>query len=493
MVTTRTAEEPPETSAATSSPANSTALRAGTIGVLGIIFFVLSMQAPMTGIVGASPLSVGLGNGPGAPGAYLVVGLVIILFAVGFVAMSRRISANGGFYAYVSAALGRKMGGGAAWLAILTYASVQAGMYGLYGISFSALLAQIGLNLPWWLLVLLTMALVHLLGTRNIELGSRFLAILVGFEMALLLAFGLKTLLSGGGPEGLAPAASFSPAAVTAGAPGVAIVFAIASMFGFESTAIYSGEAKDPKRTVARATYLSVIIIAVFFSFTTWMIVSFYGPTHVVDAAGAALQSGDSGSFVFNAFVSSLGPWAAITAQILLLTSLLAGVIALHNSVNRYLHSLALHRTLPIAVARTNKHQAPAIAALASTTLSILLVAPFVILNLDPVLTLFSWFSGLSVASLLVLYVITSVSVVVYFRRNRSQAGIWPGLIAPVLATVLLLWLLYLVIDNFNQLIGGDLGTAAALLAFVPVCFILGTALEAYQARRSPRFTPNRG
>ena len=83
-----------------------------------------------------------------------------------------------------------------------------------------------------------TKALVHILGTRNIELGSGFLAILVGFEMALLLAFGLKTLLSRGGPEGLAPAASFSPAAVTAGAPGAAIVFAIASMFGFESTAI---------------------------------------------------------------------------------------------------------------------------------------------------------------------------------------------------------------------------------------------------------------
>src|SRR5580765_3489976 len=64
---------------------HSTALRAGSIGVLGILFFVLSAQAPLTGIVGAAPLAAALGNGAGAPGAYLVVGIVIVIFAVGFV------------------------------------------------------------------------------------------------------------------------------------------------------------------------------------------------------------------------------------------------------------------------------------------------------------------------------------------------------------------------------------------------------------------------
>src|SRR6476620_12404182 len=99
------------TAEAQASPAkeHSTALRAGSIGVLGILFFVLSAQAPLTGIVGASPLAAALGNGAGAPGAYLVVGIVIVIFAVGFVAMSRKIQANGAFYAYVTAAFGRKV------------------------------------------------------------------------------------------------------------------------------------------------------------------------------------------------------------------------------------------------------------------------------------------------------------------------------------------------------------------------------------------------
>lgn len=85
----------------------------GSIEVLGILFFVLA-QAPLTGIAGASGLTVLLGNGPRAPGAYLTFGVVIIIFAVGFIAMSRRIHANGAFYAYVTAGLGRYAGAGSA-------------------------------------------------------------------------------------------------------------------------------------------------------------------------------------------------------------------------------------------------------------------------------------------------------------------------------------------------------------------------------------------
>ena len=325
-----------------------TDLKKGSIGVLGILFFVLSAQAPLTGIAGASGLTVFLGNGAGAPGAYLTVGVVIIIFAVGFIAMSRRLRANGAFYAYVGAGLGRHTGAGAAWLALLAYGTVQACMYGLYGASLSALIATYtGVTIPWWLLVLVTMGAVQLLGSRNVELGAKFLAFLVGAEVAILLAFGISVLASGGGPEGISFSASFSPAAIAAGAPGVAIMFAVASMFGFESTAIYSDEAKDPRRTVARATYLSVSVIAIFFAFITWMLVSYYGPTAVQGAAGAAVESGDATSFFFTAAVDKLGAWAGPVGGAFLITSVLAGIIAFHNAINRYLHSLAQRGSVP--------------------------------------------------------------------------------------------------------------------------------------------------
>lgn len=459
---------------------HSTALRAGSVGVLGILFFVLSAQAPLTGIAGAVPLAAALGNGAGAPGAYLIVGLVIMIFAVGFVAMSRRVQANGAFYAYITAAFGRKAGAASAWLALLAYSTIQAAMYGLYGAAFSGLLGSIGITVPWWALVLGTMVIVQVLGSLNIELGAKVLAVLVGLEVAILLMFGLAVLFSGGGPEGINAVASFSPAAIASGAPGVAIMFAVASMFGFESTAIYSGEAKDPERTVARATYLSVGVIAVFFAFTSWMLVSYYGSSKVADAAGAALESGDSTAFVIGPLVELFGPWAGVTAGVLLVTSLFAGITAFHNGINRYLHSLALQGSMPAVVARTNRHQAPAVAAWIQTGIAVVLVVPFAVLGADPVLALFSWFSGLAVAALLVLYIACSLAVVRYFRKNRvaGQGQSWQTAIAPLLAAALLTAILATVLANFTALIGGSAGTAAALLVTVPVSIAVGALVE---------------
>ncbi|MCA4131751.1 APC family permease [Arthrobacter sp. M4] len=472
--------ETPSGSTAATKPVTrpGTELKKGSIGVIGILFFVLSAQAPLTGIAGASGLTVLLGNGPGAPGAYLTVGVVIIIFAVGFIAMSRKIRANGAFYAYVTAGLGRYAGAGSAWLALLAYGTVQACMYGLYGASLSALVATYtGLSVPWWLLVLATMAGVQVLGSRNIELGAKFLAMLVGAEVAILLAFGISVLSSGGGHEGLDLAASFSPAAIAAGAPGVAIMFAVASMFGFESTAIYSDEAKDPRRTVARATYLSVSVIAIFFAFITWMLVSYYGASSVTAAAGAAVESGDATSFFFAAAVDKLGQWAGPVGGIFLITSVLAGIIAFHNAINRYLHSLAQRGSMPSSLARTNSHAAPFAAARVQTVMALIMTMPFAILNLDPVLTLFTWFAGIAVVALLVLYVLASAAVVVFFRRHGGQ-GIWQTIIAPALAVVLMAAVLCSVISNFTTLIGGDPVTANWLLAMVPVAFIAGVVLE---------------
>jgi amino acid transporter len=464
---------------------HSTALRVGSIGVFAMMFFVFSTQAPLTGLGGATALAVGLGNGAGAPGAYLVVGLVIALFAVGFVALSRHVTTQGGFYSYVSVALGRRLGASAAWLAVLTYVSIQASMYGLYGVSVSALLSPLGINLPWWVYVAITLAFVHFMGTRSIELGAKILTVLVGLEVALLTVFAVKVLIEGGGPEGLNAAASFAPSAVLAGTPGVAIVFAIASMYGFESTAIYAGEAKDPKKTVARATYLSVATIAVFFAFVAWMIVSFYGPSDAANAALSAINGGDTTAFVFNAMATELGAWAGLAAQILLITSLLASLMALHNSVNRYFHSMALHGSLPITLGRTNRHLAPSRAAVVQTILTLALIAPFAILGLNPAVTLFAWGGGVSVAALMAVYILTSISVVVYFTRHRVGVGPWQSVIAPVVSGLFLIALLVLIVVNFNQLVGGDALLAWLLLALIPATFVAAYGYEWYLIARN--------
>ncbi|MFE4514964.1 APC family permease [Kitasatospora sp. NPDC056783] len=401
------------------APTTST-LKPNALGVLGILFFVLSGQAPLTGIAGAAPLSVAFGNGSSTPAAYVLAGAVILLFSVGFIAMGRHVVDAGAFYTYIGAGLGRTAGAGSAAVALFSYCVIQAGMYGLYGSIVSGLVAEhTPLDLPWWVYTLVTMAVVQALGALGIEMGAKVLAAFVLAEFSILALFGLVTLAKGGGPEGLGLADSFSPSAALQGAPGVAVMFALASMFGFEATAIYGEEAKNPKKTVPRATYLSVTVVTGFFALTSWTLISSYGASKAPAAAGKALEAGDSAGFVFAPVTDLFGGWLGGVLPVLLATSLFAGVLTFHNSAGRYLFCLGRDGQLPAQLCRLNRKHAPAAAGRVQTVIAVLLVVPFAVAGKDPVLSLFSWFSGLAVLAMMLLYLLTSVSVVVFFRRRR--------------------------------------------------------------------------
>ncbi|WP_024357523.1 hypothetical protein [Leucobacter chironomi] len=107
------------------------------------------------------------------------------------------------------------------------------------------------------------------------------------------------------------------------------------------------------------------------------------------------------------------------------------------------------------------------------------------VLGLDPVLTLFSWFSGLAVAALLSLYVLASIGTLRYLRRSADAVPIWQSTIAPLLAAIGFGGFLLLVIGNFTELIGDSVVVAAVLLAAVPVAFVVGMLADRGASERS--------
>jgi amino acid transporter len=461
------------------------ALKPNALGVLGIMFFVLSAQAPLTGIAGAAPISIAIGNGAGTPAAYVLAGAMILLFSVGFVAMGRHVVDAGAFYTYIGTGLGRTAGASGAAVALFAYCVIQAAMYGLYGAIVTGLVADhTGLDLPWWVWTLTTMAVVQALGAAGVEMGAKVLAVFVAAEFSILLLFGLVTLFQGGGPQGLGLADSFSPSAALQGAPGVAVMFAVASMFGFEATAIYGEEAREPKKTVPRATYLSVLVVTGFFALTSWALVSAYGAVKAPAAAGEALSGGDSAGFVFAPIATQFGGWVNDVLPVLLATSLFAGILTFHNSANRYLFSLSRDGLLPQPLRRLNARRSPWAAGCAQTGIALLLVVPFAVAGKDPVLTLFSWFSGLAVLAMMLLYLLTSVSVIVFFRRERLDPRRFNTLVAPTLAALGLAGAIWLILANFTTLIGGEASTAVWLEASVPAVLAVGAATEWFRRRR---------
>ena len=63
------------------------------------------------------------------------------------------------------------------------------------------------------------------------------------------------------------------------------LVLAIAGFVGFEATVVLSEEAKDPKRTIARATHWAVILAGLLCGLSAWAMSVTAGPDQIVAAA----------------------------------------------------------------------------------------------------------------------------------------------------------------------------------------------------------------
>jgi len=447
------------TSTRTTPPSeSSTSLRTGRLGVIGIVFFVVAAAAPLVGMTGAVPVAIVLGNGAGAPGAYLAVGLTLLLFSVGYAAMSQRVTNAGAFFAYIGRGLGKHLGSASAFVSILAYLAIQLAIYGFFG---GLLSAQVGL-LPWWAWTLLAWGVVTLLSLLSVDVGAKVLGLLMLLELAALIVTAVAILIDGG-PEGLNFAASFSPGAIIAGglagSAGIAFAFAFASFIGFEATAIYGEESKDPKTVVPRATYLAVGVITVLFALTAFAMVTGLGSSTVVErtvelSSLDGVPLADPAAVLFGLATQYVGSWMATVMSVLVLSSLFAGLLAFQNAAGRYLFALGRGGALPRPLSRVNKRGAPSAASLVTSAFTGLVILTFAIFQLDPVLNLFYWFSGLAVVAIVLIEILVCLAVIVYFRRNRGPENVFQTIIAPVLAASGLLIGEYLLMSRFGLLAG---------------------------------------
>jgi len=437
----------------------------GRLGPGAIVFMVVAAAAPLTVIAGSVPIGIAAGNGAGYPAMYVVSAVVLAFFAVGFTAMTRHVPNAGAFYSYIGTGLGRGAGLGSALVALVSYVTVQGAVYGYVGFLLGDLVTRYGgPSLPWWLWTFVVLAVTGLLGYRRIELSSKVLGVLLVAEVGIVLVLDAAVIGQGGGAEGLS-SALVQPGEILSGAPGIGLMFAIAGFIGFEATAIFRDEARDPERTIPRATYLALAIIGVFYTLSAWAIVSAWGDSSIVAAAAA-----DPGGIVVNTAAEYVGTVAADIMQVLFVTSLFAAILSFHNVLSRYAFSLGNTGVLPVACGRSHpKHASPHIASLITTAVGGLLMAVCAIAGLDPVLEIFTWLAGIASVGIVVLMLLACVAVIVFFRRTGLDRRPWHSLVAPGLGAVGLALILVLLVKNLPLLMGGStpLGVGAGVLLAV--------------------------
>lgn len=446
-----------------------TELRRNAVGVTGIVFFVVAAAAPLAATLGASPVAFA-SVGVGAPSAYLLIGVVLILFAVGYAAMSRHVTSSAGFAAYLEVAFGRTAGYVGAAVALLAYNCMLIGLYGFFGFLTSSVAKDVfgvGLHWTWWTLIV--WACVAVLGYLEINLSAKVLGVLMVCEVVILLIFDVAVFAQGGA-DGLSME-SFAPNNAFAPGVGIAVLFAAASFVGFEATAVYGEEARDPERTVPRATYLAVVLIAVFYTISTWAIALAYGGDSVQEAA-----AGDPAGLVFAVNDEFVGHLSTDLMNVLLVTSTFAVVLAFHNTLSRYMFALARSGVLPAALERTHpRSQSPHRSSLIGSIVTITVLAAFMLAKADPFAQLYAWLVGVGTLGVVLLQAATAVAVVVFFlRKRRDEFRVWTTAVAPGLGAAGLFVAAYLAIDNWEILTGATSGLPKYLPWLIALAALLG-------------------
>lgn len=462
------------------SPPSGPGLRRNAVGTSGIVFIVISAAAPLTIVAGVAPLALLIG-GVSAPLVYTFAGVVLAVFAVAFMAMTKYVKALGGFYTYITEALGRAVGLGASFVALVSYNALQIGLYGMMGVAgHDLLLGAFGIDVPWWAIAAVGIAAVFLVAWRGIDVGARVLGVLLVAETLILVALAAAILVTGGA-EGIT-FGTFDPANIFT--PGMFAVLGMgfAAFMGFESTALYREEARDADRTIPRATYISVLFMALFYGFIIWTVVIGIGEANVFAAAAE-----DTAGLVFATTAGYLGGWAELVMYVLILTSVYASQLAFHNAINRYTFSLARDGVLPRRLGLTDpKTSSPVAAGTLQTVLAVVVVALFAVFGLDPYLQLLLWVNSPGVLGIVALQALTCVAVAVFFVRRRDLPRKWYVIPAAVVAGLTMTGIIVLLCVTFDLLTAAGPVVNTLLIAVTPATFLVGVVLARVWRRTRP-------
>lgn len=459
------------------------------LGVVSLVFMIIAASAPLTVLAGGVPTSYGVTNVLGVPLGYILLGIVIALFAVGYGAMSGYIRNAGAFYAYIAAGLGVRQGIAASILALVCYNAMQVGLYGIFGFSVSAFLdSALGLSIPWWGTALAAWLLVGALGLGRVDFSAKIIAVLVVLEFLAVL--GIDVLSLAIAPEGVS-ATPIAPSSLFVPGIGAMLAFGVAAFMGFESGAVYAEETKDARRSVPRATFTAVGLIAAFYAFSAWALAIGVGPGQIRE------RSAELGpDLVFAVLAEHTASIVVHVVNALFITSLLAALLAFHNAASRYFFALGRTGVIPRMFGRTSaRSEAPVAGSLAQSVLAFVVIVVFAIVGrgapegpLFPVVTLFSWLTNAAAFGLVFLLTVTSVAVIGFFRgERRDDVGVFTRLIAPALAAVGLFVVFLLILMNFDVLIGSGSPVLVTVMPGIIVASgVLGFVRGEYLRRARP-------
>lgn len=442
-------------------------LAKGALNTRQVLFCCVTGAAPIAAMLFNGPVGI-LGSGWAVPGAFIIATIVLTIFSIGYIEMAREVTAAGGFYSFISHGLGNVLGMGTALLmafCYLVFASAVTGVTAYF--AHSTIQEWLGWDIPVWIFLFGTIIVMTLFTFFHIEVTARILGIALICELVSLLVFCGAVLVHGGGPDGLAlkslnPVEVFSDGnmAIAAGATGIALFAAFWSWVGFEMAPNYAEEAKEPKKVMAPAMYVSVIGLGVIYTLVMWMFVAGAGYAGTPDLVNQQF-AGEIGSIFYPLTDKYFGSPLTWAFQLFIVTGSFACQTAFFNTGCRYLFSMGREGVLPSALGKTHpKHHSTHVAGVVAGIFLFIYVGAFFLYDssaLGALLILGTWSPLLGVSGILAIQALVSVSIIVYFARKK-EIHWFKTLIAPIVAAITQAYAVYLLM-KFR----GDLSAAAGV------------------------------
>jgi amino acid transporter len=466
------------------------ALRSDRLGTGGLLLSVLAATAPLMVVAGVMPTTFAVMGIVGQPLLFVLLGIVLVLFSVGYAEMSRHVHNAGAFYAYISRGLGGTAGSGAAAVALVAYSALQIGIYGIFGFEVSGLFATyLEVEVAWWIPALVAALVVGGLGWLKIDVNARVLGVLLVIEVALVVIFDIAA-VADPAKEGLSLHA-FNPDTLTGAGVGTALCFCIAAFTGFEQAPVYAEETSRPHVLVPRVMFLAIGFVAVFFALCSWALTVATGPAGIVGAAQK-----QSAGLLFFLTEERLGGTFTDVLHVLFVTGMFAALLSFHNVVARYAFAMGREGLLPSVFGRTTGASgAPGTGSLLQTVIAVVVVAAFAVADdkptgdpTAPVLQLFTWMGNVGALGVTLLMAAASFSVIVFFvRRGAAGAQAW-RLVASAAAGVSLLVIAVYTVKDFDILVGAGPGSSLSwvLPGIIALAAVAGLSQGLFLRARMP-------
>ncbi|HET6500302.1 MAG TPA: APC family permease [Amycolatopsis sp.] len=452
----------------------------GSIRFFHIVLMVTAAAAPLVVASAYIPISISSGGGNATAFIYLVTTLILVIFTVGYAEMAKRITAAGAFYTYTTQGLGRPAGLSAGFSILAAYSMIAPAILGGFGYYASALLQEyLHITVAWYWCSLIGLVLQIVISFFRVTLTARVLGALLAVEVLVILVVSLAT-IGRGGAEGQLPELLSPSSLGSAPAIGIGFFLAFWSWIGFETSAIYSEETADPKKSVPRATYIAVITLGVFYAITAYAGLIGFGGNAQNEATS------QTSNYFFILADTYTGHFVRVIMNVLVVSSFFACSFAFHNNAARYLYSLGRDRILPAALGKTHRnHKSPHIAIAVQGFVAAATVVVFAAGGADPLLQFGTWLPIFCTLGVIVVQLMVSLGVVGYFNRvgRHSFGDRMRTVVAPLIGAIAQAVVIFLLWQNISFLAGTDSLAVSLIPLYLGVIIVAGFAYSLWLRR----------